>query len=418
MKNWKRTPFRFWLFLFIISTVSCANTKPLPVSNNTQKAETDLSELDKRDKSVILGAARFKEYLPALKGKKVGMIVNQTSVINNEHLVDILLAKKVNITTIFAPEHGFRGEADAGELVDNGKDIKTGLPIISLYGENRKPNPEMIQDVDVLVFDIQDVGVRFYTYISTMHYIMEAAAENNKSVIILDRPNPNGHYVDGPILEMEHQSFVGMHPIPIVHGLTVGELARMINGELWLADSLVCNLKVVKCLNYDHNTFYVPPIKPSPNLPNIRSIYLYPSLCLFEGTVVSVGRGTATPFQIYGHPLYPKGKYDFIPSPTEGAKFPRYDGELCHGFSLLDEPIEQLRKAKKIRLEYLVGFYNCFPEKDNFFNDFFIKLVGTNDLQKQIVNGRWAVDIEDSWDEGLNAFKKLRKKYLLYTDFE
>lgn len=418
MKNWTKTPFGLLLLLLTNIVVSCANSKPLPLSTQTNQLEAKELNVNKKKKAIVLGAARFKEYLPLLKGKKVGMIVNQTSVVNDQHLVDILLEKKVNISKIFAPEHGFRGVADAGELVENGKDIKTGLPIISLYGSNKKPSPEMIQDLDVLVFDIQDVGVRFYTYISTMHYIMEAAAENNKAVIILDRPNPNGHYVDGPVLQEENQSFVGMHPIPIVHGLTVGELAKMINGERWLQDSLVCKLTVIKCLNYDHNTYYVPPIKPSPNLPNIRSIYLYPSLCLFEGTVVSVGRGTPTPFQIYGHPLYSKGKYQFTPEPTEGAKNPRYNGEVCHGFSLLEESIEDLRQAKKIRLEYITGFHNCFPDKENFFNDFFPKLAGNDMLQQQLAQSTSIVNIQKSWENDLIAYKKLRKKYLLYTDFE
>ena len=418
MKNWIKTPVGLLLLLLTNILASCANSKPLSQTIHTNQLKTKELNVNKKKKAIVLGAARFKEYLPLLKGKKVGMIVNQTSVINEQHLVDILLEKKVNISKIFAPEHGFRGVADAGELVENGKDIKTGLPIISLYGSNKKPSPEMIQDLDVLVFDIQDVGVRFYTYISTMHYIMEAAAENNKAVIILDRPNPNGHYVDGPVLQEEKKSFVGMHPIPIVHGLTVGELANMINGERWLEGGLACKLTVIKCLNYDHNTYYVPPIKPSPNLPNIRSIYLYPSLCLFEGTAVSVGRGTPTPFQIYGHPLYKKGKYQFTPEPTEGAKNPRYNGEVCHGFSLLEESIEDLRQAKKIRLEYIIEFGNCFPDKDNFFNDFFSKLAGNDMLQQQLAQSTSIVNIQKSWEKDLNAYKSLRKKYLLYTDFE
>ena len=308
MKNW----FKFLLLLCVVAVVSCGNKKPTE-QQQEQTAQDETQEQIQQEavKEVVIGAARFEEYVPQLKGKKVGVVVNQTSAIDGEHIVDILLAKEVNITKIFAPEHGFRGTADAGEKVKSGKDVKTGLPILSLYGKTRKPSKAMIQDLDVLIFDIQDVGARFYTYISTMHYVMEAAAENGKRVIVLDRPNPNGHYIDGPIRKSNLKSFVGMHPIPIVHGLTVGELAKMINGERWLKGGLTCDLTVVKCENYDHNTFYELPIKPSPNLPNIRSIYLYPSLCLFEGTVVSVGRGTSTPFQIYGHPRYKNGTYQF-----------------------------------------------------------------------------------------------------------
>lgn len=418
MKNW----FKFSLLLFIIIIVSCANNEPTESTAQTtveqQQTTQDKAESQQVEvKEIVLGAAKFEEYVPQLEGKKVGLVVNQTSAIDGQHLVDILLEKEVNITKIFAPEHGFRGTADAGELVKSGKDVKTGLPIISLYGANKKPSKSMIQDLDVLIFDIQDVGARFYTYISTMHYVMEAAAENGKRVIVLDRPNPNGHYIDGPIRKDNLKSFVGMHPIPIVHGLTVGELAKMINGERWLKGGLTCDLTVVKCDNYDHNTFYELPIKPSPNLPNIRSIYLYPSLCLFEGTVVSVGRGTATPFQIYGHPTFKEGTYEFTPEPTEGAKNPPYNGKVCNGFSLLNVPIETLQQTKRLELEYLIDYYNAFPQKGAFFNKFLPKLVGNYDLRKQIESGKTADEIRATWEKDLESYRQMRKNYLLYTDF-
>ncbi|MGB1120814.1 MAG: exo-beta-N-acetylmuramidase NamZ family protein [Saprospiraceae bacterium] len=420
MKNW----FKFSFLLFIVIIVSCANNEPTEsTAQNTkqssqQTAQDEVKSRQVEPKKIVLGASKFTEYLPQLNGKKVGLVVNQTSAIDERHLVDILLEKKVNITKIFAPEHGFRGKADAGELVKSGKDVKTGLPIISLYGANKKPSKSMIQDLDILIFDIQDVGARFYTYISTMHYVMEAAAENDKKVIVLDRPNPNGHYIDGPIRKDNLKSFVGMHPIPIVHGLTVGELAKMINGERWLKGGLTCDLTVIKCDNYDHNTFYELPIKPSPNLPNIRSIYLYPSLCLFEGTVVSVGRGTATPFQIYGHPAFKGGNYEFTPKPTEGAKNPPYNGKLCNGFSLLNESITTLQQAKRLELEYLIDYYNAFPQKDNFFNNFLPKLVGNYDLRKQIESGKTAAEIRATWEKDLESYRQIRKNYLLYNDFK
>jgi uncharacterized protein YbbC (DUF1343 family) len=389
--------------LLTISIVSCAN-------NESAQSQDNLIE----PKEIIIGAARFSEYLSDLEGKKVGLIVNQTSAIGETHLVDSLISLGVDVRKIFAPEHGFRGTADAGEKVKDGKDVKTGLPIISLYGKSRKPTKSMIGDLDVLIFDIQDVGARFYTYISTMHYVMEAAAENGKKVIILDRPNPNGHYVDGPIRTKNLKSFVGMHPIPIVHGLTVAELAKMINGEKWLNGGLQADLKIVTCEHYDHNTFYELPIKPSPNLPNIRSIYLYPSLCLFEGTIVSVGRGTPTPFQVYGHPIFKNGTYEFTPEPTEGAKKPPYNNETCFGFNLADKSLEELRQTQQLELSYIIDYYNNFPIKAAFFNDFFKKLVGNTELKKQIESGKSEAEIRASWQPELDNYKEMRTKYLLY----
>ncbi|MFD2513416.1 exo-beta-N-acetylmuramidase NamZ domain-containing protein [Pontibacter locisalis] len=364
-------------------------------------------------KPLRVGAERMDQYLSKLKGKRVGVVVNQTSIVGETHLVDTLLSRGVEIKTIFAPEHGFRGEADAGAHIKDAKDTKTGLPIISLYGANKKPQPEQIKDLDVLVFDIQDVGTRFYTYISTMHYVMEAAAENNKEVLILDRPNPNGHYVDGPVLEKEQTSFVGMHPIPIVHGLTVGELAKMINGQKWLKDQKQANITVVPVANYTHETAYVLPVKPSPNLPNHQSIILYPSLCLFEGTNVSVGRGTPTPFQVIGSPYYTGRGFSFTPVSTPGATNPPYKGQTCYGMDLT-----QPSDAQPFTLSYLLEMYQNSTEKDKFFNNFFEKLAGTSKLREQVKSGKTEAEIRASWEPELSKYKTMRKQYLLYPDFK
>jgi len=363
-----------------------------------------------QEKSPVPGAYQMNEYLKILEGKKVGMVVNQTSVINDTHLVDSLRSYDINIKKVFAPEHGFRGKADAGATVKSGYDEKTGLPIISLYGKNKKPSKEQIEDLDIIIFDIQDVGTRFYTYISTMHYVMEACAENNAELLILDRPNPNGMYVDGPILEMENQSFVGMHPIPILHGLTVGELANMIEGEKWLKNEVSCNFKVIKNQNYSHQSTYSLPIKPSPNLPNDLSIALYPSLCLFEGTVVSVGRGTKKPFQQIGHPTLTNYTHHFTPVSMPGSsKYPPFENEKCFGLDFTSKEFEN-----GFTLKYLIDFYNAFPNKDEFFNNFFIKLAGTESLQKQIEAGFSEDEIRMSWQAELEAYRKKRQKYLIY----
>ncbi len=369
------------------------------------------------DSALVLGAARMGAYLPALqKAKGVGLVVNPTSMVGHTHLVDTLLAQGVNVRQIFAPEHGFRGTADAGETVTDGKDKQTGLPIISLYGDNKKPKPAQLQGLDVVVFDIQDVGVRFYTYISTLHYVMEACAEQGIKVLVLDRPNPNGHYVDGPILDPDFKSFVGMHRVPIVHGMTVGEYAKMVNGEGWLKGGIKCELEVVPCLNYTHSTPYELPVKPSPNLPNNRSIYLYPSLCFFEGTVVSVGRGTNTQFQVYGHPDATIGDYYFTPEPMPGAKYPKLEGKRCRGFSLATTAPEHIRQQGYLNLDYLVDFYQAYPNKANFFLEtlFIDKLAGTDALRKAIIAGQSAEEIRASWAEGLTAYREMREGYLLY----
>lgn len=356
-------------------------------------------------------------YLPVLKGKKTALVVNQTSIIGNTHLVDTLLKSGVNIRCIFAPEHGFRGDASAGTKVNNGKDPKTELPIISLYGNHKKPTKEDLKDVEIVVFDIQDVGVRFYTYISTMHYVMEACAEYNIPVLVLDRPNPNGHYTDGPILDTAYRSFIGMHPIPIVHGCTVGEIAQMINGEGWLKNKMKCKLSVIKCELYTHHTPYILPIRPSPNLQTQSSIYLYPSLGLFEGTVVSMGQGTNKPYQCFGMAGPGWGNYTYRPYSIPGvAEKPKFMGFECHGFDLTWYGFEKARADSSINLNWLLLMYRSSQNQKNFFSDFFEKLAGTNVLRKQIVEGKSAEEIRASWQPGLVAYRKMRKPYLLYAE--
>jgi len=357
--------------------------------------------------NIVLGAERTDTYLPLLKNKNVGVVGNQTSMIANTHLVDSLLSLEIDVVKVFSPEHGFRGKADAGAIIEDGIDSKTGIPIISLYGNNKKPTREQLLGIDVLVFDIQDVGVRFYTYISTLHYVMEAAAENNIKVIVLDRPNPNGHYVDGPILDTNFKSFVGMHPVPIVHGMTIGEYAKMINGENWITTR--CELIVIEMENYTHNTNYDLPIKPSPNLQNARAVNLYPSLCLFEGTNISVGRGTDYPFQHFGAP-YLKSNYSFMPKSGEGSKYPKHEDIVCFGTDLRF----QEDYLTDLNLNWIIETFKQCSEKEEFFNNFFDKLAGTDKLKKQIIAGMTAKEIKASWQEGLEKFKKIRKKYLIY----
>lgn len=375
------------------------------------------------------GADNYAAYLPLLRGKNVGIVTNQTGIVKyypsienlpkgitcaepaetTGSIVDFLINSKIDLTKIFAPEHGFRGTADAGELIKDGKDTKTGLPIISLYGNNKKPKPEQLQGIDIMVFDLQDVGARFYTYISTLHYIMEACAENNMPLIVLDRPNPNGNIVDGPVLEKEHTSFVGMHPIPVLHGLTIGEYAQMINGERWLKNGVQCKLTVIPCLNYTREMAYNLPVKPSPNLPNDQAINLYASLCFFEGTNVSLGRGTNKQFQIYGSPDLPNTGFSFTPMPNEGAKEPPLKGQLCYG-----EDLSKIEKVKRLELKWLIKAYIETKDNSKFFIPFFTKLAGTTKLQKQIESGVSEEDIRKSWKEGLAGFRAMRSKYLIY----
>lgn len=364
---------------------------------------------------IVVGAERTQEYFPILKDKRIAIVANHTSRIGNEHLADSLLGAGFDIKLVFAPEHGFRGTADAGEYINNSIDKKSGLPIISLYGNDKKPKKTHLQNIDLLIFDIQDVGVRFYTYISTLQYVMEACAENKIPLIVLDRPNPNGFYVDGPVLDLKHQSFVGMHPIPIVHGLTVGELAQMINGEHWTEEP--CELHIIACENYTHKDMYDLPLAPSPNLPNMQAIYLYPSLGLFEGTIMSVGRGTNMPFQMYGHPQYAEKDFSFIPLPTTGAANPKHRGKVCYGKSL-PKLLESNTGTPGIRLEFIIDAYNKTQPIETFFKSFFTRLAGNNKLQEALENGQNANQIKTSWQREINAYKEMRKKYLLYDDFE
>ncbi len=393
------------------------------------------------------GADQPEIYLPLLKDKKVGVLTNQTGIIKliskgpfsseinsrgyNEYkelnqnitidkkfIIDYLIEKKINVKKIYAPEHGFRGTADAGELIKDGKDTKTGLPIISLYGNNKKPTKEQLAGIDVMIFDLQDVGARFYTYISSLHYLMEACAENNIPVIVLDRPNPKGATVDGPVLEMKNKSFVGMHPIPVLHGMTIGEYAQMINGEKWLNPStgsgqaLQCKLTIIPCKNYNKGMHYSLPVKPSPNLPNNTAINLYTSLCFFEGTNVSMGRGTEKQFQIYGSPFLKNMDFTFTPKPNDGAKDPVHNGIKCFG-----EDLSNNLTIEGLSLQWLLKAYKNTDNKEKFFNNFFIKLAGTDKLQKQIEKGLTEKEIRETWKADIEKFKKTRKKYLLYTDF-
>ncbi len=380
---------------------------------------------DTNNKQIETGAAQISSLLPVLKGKSVGVFANQTAVIGKTHLVDSLVRLGVNIRVIFGPEHGFRGKADAGEHVDNNIDAKTGIQVISLYGNHKKPTAEDLKNVDILIFDVQDVGVRFYTFISSLEYMMEAAIENNKPLFILDRPNPNGFYVDGPVLENEFKSFVGMQPIPIVYGMTIGEYAKMLLGEKWLSPSIMKLYKselinVIALKNYDHNTLYTLPVNPSPNLKEMESIYIYPSTCFFEGTILSEGRGTEKPFQIFGHPNLPKKLFSFTPKPNDGAKSSKCFNQKCYGWNLSGDKDSVLKKLnKKIQIKYLIEAYNLFPGKDSFFlkNNFFNKLAGNDKLMQQIKDGKSETEIRKSWEPELMKFKAIRKKYLLYPDF-
>lgn len=380
------------VFLMSIATlISCANSKKKHDNNIVDKPLTAINVEVTQEvikEQIIPGAESSTKYLPLLANKKVGIVTNQSGTVRiaNENktvsLVDFLIENKVNVQKIYAPEHGFRGTADAGEHIVDGKDSKTGLPIISLYGDNKKPKPAQLANIDVMVFDLQDVGARFYTYISTLHYIMEACAEANIPLIVLDRPNPNGGIVDGPVLDMAYTSFVGMHPIPVLHGMTMGEYAKMINGQKWLKNKVECKLTVIPCENYSKKMKYDLPVKPSPNLPNAQSVNLYASLCFFEGTNVSVGRGTEKQFQIYGSPFLNKNGFSFTPQPNEGAKTPPYNGVKCYG-----EDLSQIALLDKLELKWLLKAYDETADKSKFFNSFFTKLAGSKKLQEQIEAG-------------------------------
>ncbi len=394
------------LLILVISFISCTNVH---THSKYQKTPPDT------EKKIITGAQQIERIENILSHKSIGLVANQTSILYNKdkhkvHLLDTLVKTNIKVNKIFSLEHGFRGTHDYGAHVNNEIDPQTGLPIISIYGKNKKPNTTDLSDIDYIVFDIQDVGARFYTYISSLHYIMEACAESNIPLVILDRPNPNGHYIDGPILETKHKSFVGMHPIPVVHGMTVAEYATMINGEQWLHNGIQCELHIIDMKHYNHNKSYSLPVKPSPNLPNDTAINLYPSLCFFEGTTYSVGRGTQLQFQIYGHPNYPKtNHYQFTPISSQGAKHPKHENQLCYGQNLTNTS-----KLTSIELDFLIDAYKNSSNKTLFFNSFFTKLAGNTMLQKQIEAGLSANEIRESWSTALDSFKETREKYLLY----
>jgi uncharacterized protein YbbC (DUF1343 family) len=415
---------------FILS--NCSAQKKQQATSGEQPITTNQQQT-----RIIPGAERINVYLPLIKGKRIGIFANQTSMVGNTHLVDTLKKLGVDIKVIFGPEHGFRGVASAGEKIGNYVDEKTGILIVSLYGEKRRPSAEDLKDVDIMIFDIQDVGVRFYTIISSLQEYMEAAMENSTPLLILDCPNPNAFYVDGPVLDPKFKSFVGMQPIPIVYGMTIAEYAFMIAGEKWLSEKAnqkyayyltaqnspdtPFHFQVIKCQNYTHNSKYVLPVKPSPNLPEIQSIYLYPSTCLFEGTALSEGRGTDKPFEIFGHPLLPKNLYSFVPKPNEGAKSSKHYFETCYGWNLHGTPEEVLKKVdNRIQLKWLMEAYKLFPGKDTFFlkTNSFNRLAGNDVLMQQIKDGKSEEEIHKSWEPALSEFKKIRKKYLLYPDFE
>ncbi|MDC9721526.1 MAG: DUF1343 domain-containing protein [Urechidicola sp.] len=373
-------------------------------------SSTDIAPQNK----IVVAANQTTKYLALLKGKNVAVVANQTSVIFKDdatyvHLVDSLISQKINIVKVFAPEHGFRGKADAGEHVADGIDTKTNLPVFSLFGKNRKPKLELLEDIDIVIFDIQDVGVRFYTYISTMSNMMEACAEKGIPMLILDRPNPNGHYIDGPTLEPEHSSFVGLYPIPLVYGMTIGEYAQMVNGEKWLKDGMQCEIDIITLENYDHQSEYHLPIRPSPNLPNDTSINLYPSLGFFEGTIINAGRGTEFQFQRYGAPFFPESDFYYTPKPNFGSKYPKFDGEKCYGVDLT-----QTKKLSKVDISFLVDAYQKTPKDKAFFGKTFTVHAGTLKLQQQLESGLNSKEIRASWQKDLEKFKKIKEKYLLY----
>ncbi len=417
--------FQFYTQLFLlvivwIALVACRSAEPdQTIQSSFLSSKNQVVQLNAFDDTKPQPAAEnFKAYQAYLSNKKAGLIVNHTSTVNNVHLVDYLLDKNINIKKIFTPEHGFKGTADAGEKVFN--NVYKNIDIVSLYGKNKKPTAEQLNGLEVLVFDMQDVGARFYTYISTMHFVMEAAAEQHIPVVVLDRPNPNGHYVDGPVRTPEFESFIAQHPIPVVHGMTIGELAKMINAEAWLADGVSCDLTVIPCNNYTHQKNYTLPIKPSPNLPNQRSIYLYPGLCFFEGTVLSIGRGTDKQFQLIGHPSLKEMPFQFTPVSSPGAKYPKLENEACFGVDLTTLDEADLFKQQQLDISWLLKMYEAFDNKSHFFleNGFFDKLAGTTKLRQQIIDGLTEQQIRTSWQAGIDAFKAKRKQYLLYPDFE
>lgn len=377
----------------------------LLVSCNKAKADID----------IVPGAERVSVYLKFIEGKKVGLVANHTSLVGSTHLLDTLLSLNQDVVRVFSPEHGFRGTADAGEHVKDGVDPVSGLQVISLYGSNKKPKAEYLADLDILIFDLQDVGVRFYTYISTLHYVMEACAESNIPLLLLDRPNPNGFYVDGPVLDTNFSSFVGLHPVPLVYGMTIAEYAQMINGEGWLKNGIQCKLEIIQCEHYTHNSLYELPVAPSPNLQTMQAVYLYPTLGLFEGTVMSVGRGTDFPFMVYGHPDFTNCDFSFIPRSINGAsKYPKYEGEKCCGVDLRKYDLTTFFQQPHIQLDWLIEAMRSVETEQPFFNRFFYNLAGNREMKNQIIEGKSAENIRKSWQKDLNQFREIREKYLLY----
>jgi len=375
------------------------------------------SSTEHSEPKLKVGAERSEIYLPLLAGKKVGLVVNQSSMVDSVHLINFLVSKGVDVKGIYAPEHGYKGNVERGEHVDGTTDPETGIPVYSLYGKNQKPSPEILKDIDVMVFDMQDVGVRFFTYIYTMTRVMEASAENGIKVLVLDRPNPIGYYVDGPMLKPGFESGIGLYPIPVVHGLTVGEFAMMVNGERWLKDGIQCDIEVIKIENYTHETKYQLPVFPSPNLAEMKSIYLYPSICLFEGANVNEGRGTYKPFQQFGAPYYTPQDFSYVPKSIPVlALHPKFEGETCYGYDLSRTPIAELQNIKQLEIKYVIDFYNKSNNKANFFTPFFDRLAGTDQLRKQIIEGQSEAQIRASWQKDLDEFKLIRKNYLLYAD--
>lgn len=428
----------FFLLLSIaIINANCSAQKQKVKSNNDNvKVKTEAKNSSTSNAAILPAANQMEKYLPLLKGKKVALLVNHTSTIGKTHLIDTLIKSGIDIKVIFGPEHGFRGDAPDGAKIETTSDPKTGIPVVSLYGKKNKPTPDDVKDIDVMVYDIQDVGTRYYTFISSMQYFMEAALENNIPFLILDRPNPNGFYVDGPVLDTKFKSFVGMQPIPVVYGMTIGEYATMLLQQGWLSEAAnqayqnlqrvrykagakFFQLNVIPVANYTHKSKYVLPVNPSPNIPEIQSVYWYGSTCFFEGTVLSEGRGTAKPFEYIGHPLLPKTMFSFTPVSTTAAPSPKHKDKVCYGWNLSGTPEQVLKMIdNKVQVKYLMEAYKLFPDKENFFNKGINRLAGTDELAQQIKEGQSEAEIRKSWEPKLSEFKKIRKQYLLYPDFE
>ena len=414
------------LLLAIIFCFACEETTNADnVSNQKEENETLIAEKTQEkiirayNNNIVVGAEILDKYLPILQGKSIGILANHSSLVKNQHLVDTLLALNQNVIKVFCPEHGFRGTADAGTHIGDYVDEATNLPVISLYGNKKKPSIADLKGIEIMIFDVQDVGVRFYTYISSLHYLMEACAENNIPLIVLDRPNPNGFYVDGPVLDMKYKSFVGMHPVPVVHGMTIAEYAQMINEEKWLKNQVKAELHLVKMKNYQHNDLYQLRVNPSPNLKTMNAIYLYPSLCFFEGTTVSAGRGTENPFEKYGHPEMKNKSFTFTPKSMEGATEPKFKNQVCYGENLIGKGDEfAVSENPYLDFSYLIDAYQNIENKNNFFGKFLEKLTGNSEIRKMIEAGESAENIRASWTEEVEAFKQKRKKYRLYKDFE